>query len=88
MRTTANFNKLDTVISSITEIGEQTLQVLIDELQEEIDDLEDKQSERETEARQEKINKLGDARYAVQSALDSLENVTQEIADARDWFSV
>lgn len=71
MNNPANFKKLDVMVS--------TLEELIDDLQVEIDELEDKNSERASESRSAKIDKFLELRDQVETAKDALE-------DARNGF--
>lgn len=57
------------------------------ELQETLDDLEDKQGEHETDARAEKIEKLSDNINTLETAIDSAENLSGEVGEAFDAFN-
>lgn len=71
MNNKAAFKTLDGLIGPIEKISA--------DLQSEIDELEDKQSGRATEARQEKIDGL-------QELIDLLESATDALTEARDKF--
>lgn len=57
------------------ELNESTLQEYINELQAAYDELEEKQSEKETDARQEKMDELNNRIELAQAAIDALEAV-------------
>ena len=62
-------------IKKPNELNETTLQEYINDLQAAYDELEEKQSEKETDARQEKMDELSNRIELVQAAIDALEAV-------------